>query len=100
MFLDVFEKPRKYKGRVFRCHGCDCDSKLVKGLTVNDVAPLPKGWESKTELYRDRRGHHPRRSGMVVNYYCPVCHSLGLDGEMVARVLKRLAPKPKKKEVK
>ncbi len=97
MFLDVFEKPHTYKGRIFRCHGCDCDSKMVKGRTVNDEVPLPKGWASKTELTRDKRGVHRRKTGFVVNYYCLQCHMMGLTGEMVAQVLKRLAPKPKRK---
>lgn len=96
MFLDVF-KSDSYQGRIFRCHGCDCPSKMVKGRTVNDDVPLPKGWVSKTELIRDKRGVYRRKSGFVINYYCGYCHNLGLNGEQVAQVLKRLAPKPKKR---
>lgn len=97
MFLDVYEKG-EFKGRQFRCHGCDCTSKLYKVKGGKDADPvLPKGWGEKTECQYDKRGVMSIR-GWSVNYYCPTCHRLELTSRIVAQVLKRFVPKPKKKE--
>lgn len=90
MYLDVHDiKTKELKGRIYCCHGCGEQSKVRKRCD------LPPRWVGIDELYYNRKGMHPSRSGWVVNYYCSSCHSAGVTARTVAATTKKFFRKSK-----
>lgn len=85
MFLDVHDKEtHKLVGRCYVCHGCGDQTPIRKR------AGLPPRWIEKMELAYGSTGQRRKGSGWVINYYCWVCHSMGVTAATVAATTRKL----------
>lgn len=83
MFMELFNPNGKSLGKKFVCHGCLCQSKIMK------TDKLPKRWSSKEELRYQSNGSYRARRGCSINYYCESCTLAGINAAHVAIFSKR-----------